>query len=73
MSMWPATNTQARVVPRVLEERCRACRKCPARRACRTKALVQLDIGEAPFVDAALCYGCHACLPACPFGAIRVE
>lgn len=66
----PATNTQARIVPRVLEERCQACRKCLARQSCKTKALLQVDEGEAPFVDAARCYGCHACVPACPWGAI---
>lgn len=65
-----ATNTQARVVPRVLEERCRACRKCVARSECRSKALRQIDPGEPPVVDAALCYGCHKCVPACPWEAI---
>ncbi|HFD40593.1 MAG TPA: hypothetical protein ENJ31_12190, partial [Anaerolineae bacterium] len=25
---------------------------------------------EPPFIDASRCYGCHACIPACPFGAI---
>jgi MinD superfamily P-loop ATPase len=57
-------------LPRVLDERCQACAKCVARRACRVKALVALDPGEAPFVDGSLCYGCLVCLPACPFGAI---
>ena len=57
-------------IPRVLVERCQACRKCVARKACRVKALVALDPGEAPFVDGSLCFGCLVCLPACPFGAI---
>lgn len=68
-----ATNTQARVPPRVLDERCRACERCVARRVCRTKALVQVDSGEAPVVNGATCYGCYKCVPACPFGAIVVE
>jgi Fe-S-cluster-containing hydrogenase component 2 len=67
-----ATNTQSRVIPRVLQEQCRACRKCLARQFCRTKALLQVDPAEAPVVDAANCYGCHKCVPACPFGAITV-
>ncbi len=67
-----ATNTQARVLPRVVEERCRACRKCVARSECRSKALRQIDRGEPPVVDVALCYGCHKCVPACPWGAIVV-
>lgn len=57
-------------VPRVDDEKCRACRKCPARKVCRVKALVVLDPGESPFVDANLCYGCLVCIPACPFEAI---
>ncbi|MGB9723911.1 MAG: 4Fe-4S binding protein [Chloroflexia bacterium] len=65
-----ATNTQARIVPRVLEDRCRVCRKCPARQVCRSKALRRIDPGEPPVVDAALCYGCHQCVPACPWQAI---
>lgn len=73
MAVVQATNTQARVVPRVLVDRCQACYKCVARQSCKTKALLQLDRGEPPFVDAALCYGCHKCVLACPFGAIVVE
>lgn len=65
-----ATTTQARVVPRVLEERCRACRRCVARSECRSKALRQIDPGEPPVVDAGLCYGCHKCVLACPWEAI---
>jgi Fe-S-cluster-containing hydrogenase component 2 len=68
-----ATNTQARVVPRVLDELCRSCRRCVARGACKTKALVQIDPGEAPMVNGATCYGCHKCVPACPFGAIVLD
>ncbi len=59
-------------VPRVDEDLCRACRKCLARKECRVKALVVLDPGEPPFVDANLCYGCLVCVPACPYEAIRV-
>jgi Fe-S-cluster-containing hydrogenase component 2 len=57
-------------LPRVLAERCQACRPCLARQACRAKALRIVDPGEAPFVDGSRCYGCLACLPACPFEAI---
>jgi Fe-S-cluster-containing hydrogenase component 2 len=65
-----ATNTSARVPPRVLDEACQSCRKCVARQSCKTKALLQVDPREAPVVDGARCYGCYACIPACPFGAI---
>jgi len=57
-------------VPYVDEHRCRACRKCVARKACRVKAIVAIDPGETPFIDGSLCYGCLACVPACPYGAI---
>jgi MinD superfamily P-loop ATPase len=57
-------------VPRVDATKCQACRKCPARKVCRVKAIVAIDPGEAPFVDGSLCYGCLVCLPACPFGAL---
>ncbi len=57
-------------VPHIDEGRCRACRRCLARKPCRVKAIVQLDPGEAPFIDASRCHGCLVCIPACPFGAI---
>lgn len=63
---------QANTLPNVDNDLCRACRRCPARRACRIGALVQIDPGEPPFMDVARCYGCRACLAACPFGAIQV-
>ncbi|MDY6877187.1 MAG: 4Fe-4S binding protein [Chloroflexota bacterium] len=57
-------------MPRVDESRCQVCRKCVARKACRVKAIVVIDPGESPFIDGNLCYGCMACVPACPFEAI---
>ena len=54
------------------DDKCQACRKCAARKVCRVKALVAIDPGEPPFVDASRCYGCLICLPACPFEAIVV-
>lgn len=68
-----ATNTQARKVPRVLDELCQACNKCVARKVCRTKALLQIDPGEPPVVEPSLCYGCHQCVALCPVGAIMVN
>ncbi len=57
-------------MPHVVDERCQACRKCVARRVCRTKAIVAIDPGEPPFIDPNLCYGCLICVPACPNQAI---
>jgi MinD superfamily P-loop ATPase len=57
-------------VPQINDELCQACSKCAARKACKTKAILALDPGEPPFVDANLCYGCLVCVPACPFEAV---
>jgi MinD superfamily P-loop ATPase len=73
MAVIQATNTQARVIPRIVDEFCFECHKCVARQVCRTKALLQIDRGEAPVVDGAICYGCHNCVAACPAGAIVLE
>ena len=60
-------------VPNVDADKCRACRKCLARGACRSKALVQFEANELPYVDQDLCRGCLTCIEECPFGAIQVE
>jgi len=57
-------------VPRVNEELCAACRRCMARSVCKSKALIQLDPGEPPYIDSSRCYACYACIPVCPNGAI---
>ena len=62
---------QATAVPYVEDGLCQACRKCQARRVCRSKAILQIDAGEAPFIDGNLCYGCQVCIAACPHSAIR--
>ncbi|MFA5802341.1 MAG: 4Fe-4S dicluster domain-containing protein [Thermoleophilia bacterium] len=47
--------------------------KCPARKECPTKALVQLDPGEVVTVLGSLCHGCGDCVAACPEQAIRIK
>ncbi|MGQ9521653.1 MAG: ATP-binding protein [Anaerolineae bacterium] len=59
-------------IPQVAVDLCRACRRCHAREVCRSKALRAVDPGEPPWVDGNRCYGCLACVPACPFGAIQI-
>ena len=44
-----------------------------SRDVCRSKAILQIDLGEPPFIDPSRCYGCRACIPACPSGAIRLN
>ncbi len=51
---------------------CQMCSSCSARRACRPRAILQLDRGELPAVDAARCLGCKACVESCPHGALRI-
>jgi MinD superfamily P-loop ATPase len=70
MPVMDATKAQVTAVPRVVDELCHACRKCLARQACRSKAILQIDLGEPPFIEPNRCYGCRACVPACPHGAI---
>ena len=66
------TKTQVTSVPYIDEELCHSCRKCVARRVCKSKAIIQLDPGEPPIIDAGRCYGCHLCVVECPYGAIIV-
>jgi len=61
---------QVTAIPRVEDAMCLLCSKCAARMVCKSKALIQIDPGEAPFIDASRCYGCQVCIPACPAGAI---
>jgi MinD superfamily P-loop ATPase len=73
MPVIESTKAQSTAIPAIVDELCQACRRCVARQVCRTKAILQIDAGEPPFIDASLCYGCHACIPACPYGAIAVN
>ena len=68
-----SAKAQVTAIPRVVDDLCHSCRKCLARKVCRTKAILQIDPGEPPFIDASRCYGCLACIPACPQGAIVLD
>jgi MinD superfamily P-loop ATPase len=73
MPVGDMTKAQVTSIPHVVDELCQACRKCAARSVCRTKAILQIDPGEPPFIDPSLCYGCRVCIPACPSGAIVLD
>jgi MinD superfamily P-loop ATPase len=73
MSVLETTKTQVTAVPHVVDELCHACRKCLARTVCKSKAIVQLDPDEPPFIDASRCYGCHLCITTCPHEAIALD
>ena len=59
--------------PNIDAEKCRACKRCIARQACRLKALIQFEQNEMPYIDQTMCRGCMVCLEECPFNAIVVE
>jgi len=73
MPVIQTTKAQTTDIPHVVDELCQACRKCLAREACRSKAILQIDPGEPPFIDPSRCFGCRACIPACPVRAIFPE
>ncbi|MGC8781148.1 MAG: ATP-binding protein [Anaerolineae bacterium] len=50
---------------------CHTCAACRARQACKTRAIIQIERGDLPAIDAGRCRGCMVCIPACPFGAVR--
>ncbi len=50
---------------------CQACQRCTAAKACRTKAIVQIDPGETPYLETERWRDCWACIPACPHGAVK--
>ena len=70
MAVLETTKAQVTTIPYVVDDLCQACRKCVAREVCRSKAILQIDPGEPPFIDPSRCYGCRVCIPACPNGAI---
>ena len=70
MAVIETTKAQLTTIPQIVDELCLACRKCQAREVCRSKAILQIDRGEPPFIDPNRCYGCRAWIPACPAGAI---
>jgi MinD superfamily P-loop ATPase len=70
MSGIETTKTQVTAILHVVDELCHACRQCLARTVCKSKAIIQLDPDESPFIDASRCYGCHLCITTCPHQAI---
>lgn len=51
---------------------CQNCSSCSARRACRPRAILQMERGGLPAVDASRCLGCKACMASCPHDALVV-
>jgi Fe-S-cluster-containing hydrogenase component 2 len=53
--------------------KCQACSPCPARKACRTKALIKLGPDEPAIVKPGDCMGCADCVPVCPYQAVSLS
>jgi len=66
----PHPKTPLNRIPFVMDTHCKACRRCVARSVCKTKAIIQIDPGEPPMIDASRCFGCLSCIQECPTGAI---
>ena len=52
---------------------CQACSPCKARAACRTRAIVQIDHGDPPYIALDRCSGCSKCVFPCAFQAIAMR
>lgn len=55
------------------DDLCHTCKRCLAAEVCKVKAIMRFDKDEAPFLAIERCYDCRLCVPACPFGAIRMN
>ena len=51
---------------------CQGCDPCTARPACKTRAILQIDMCDPVYIEQARCNGCAKCVPACTFGAIAM-
>jgi Fe-S-cluster-containing dehydrogenase component len=69
---WAEGGTTVRVA-QVDFDSCRACRDCPARKVCRTKALIKMGPDEEATVKPSDCMGCGDCVTACTFGAVAMK
>jgi Fe-S-cluster-containing hydrogenase component 2 len=58
------------ILLRIDDSLCHACRRCLAARACKVRAITQIDPDESPYLDVQRCYDCRLCVPACPFEAV---
>jgi Pyruvate/2-oxoacid:ferredoxin oxidoreductase delta subunit len=54
-------------------DRCQACDPCEARLVCNTRAIVQIDRNEPPYIDVDRCNQCGLCVEACCCDAISLR
>ncbi|MBN2548691.1 MAG: hypothetical protein JXB15_06020 [Anaerolineales bacterium] len=58
--------------PEINYSLCQSCNPCEARLACKTRAIIQIDPGDPPYIELGRCTGCADCVAACNFNAIRM-
>jgi Fe-S-cluster-containing hydrogenase component 2 len=51
---------------------CQGCEACPARQACKPRAIVKF-VDEPAFIELDRCRGCGKCVPACQYQAISLH
>lgn len=52
---------------------CQACQPCEARMVCKTRAIVQIDPDEPPYIANERCNQCGVCVAACCCEAIVMK
>lgn len=52
---------------------CQICIPCEARKACNTRAIVQIDPDEPPYIEITRCNSCGQCVLSCQFEAITMQ
>lgn len=56
--------------PEINYSLCQSCNPCEARLACKTRAVMQIDPDDSPYIELGRCNSCAACVTACNYGAI---
>ena len=66
-------NGTCTLVPHIDSAYCQACEPCQAKLVCKTRAIVQLDPGDTPYIEYSRCSGCAQCVLACVYVAIIMK
>ncbi len=61
------------LVPVLSWDECQVCSPCQAVSVCKTRAIVQIDSDEAPYIELSRCSACATCILACCCGAIKLK
>jgi len=61
------------LIPEIDWDKCQVCSPCEARRSCKTRAIVQIDLDEPPYIELSRCNSCGLCVLACLSKAISMK